>query len=66
MRVSWARVHWDHWFAWKPAKLSHEIDRLQDRGTFFIDPGQDIYIGQVIGECARENDMNSTSSAVRN
>ena len=36
---------------------AYEIDRLQDRGTFFIDPGQDIYIGQVIGECARENDM---------
>ena len=36
---------------------AYEIDRLQDRGTFFINPGQDIYIGQVIGECARENDM---------
>ena len=36
---------------------AYEIDRLQDRGTFFIDPGQDIYIGQVIGECAREYDM---------
>ena len=36
---------------------AYEIDRLQDRGTFFIDPGQDIYVGQVIGECARENDM---------
>ena len=36
---------------------AYEIDRLQDRGTFFITPGQDIYIGQVIGECTRENDM---------
>ena len=36
---------------------AYEINRLQDRGTFFINPGQDIYIGQVIGECARENDM---------
>ena len=34
-----------------------EIDRLQDRGTFFIDPGQDIYVGQVIGESSRDNDM---------
>ena len=34
-----------------------EIDRLQDRGTFFIDPGEDIYKGQVVGECARDNDM---------
>jgi GTP-binding protein len=34
-----------------------EIDRLQDRGTFFIDSGQDIYAGQVIGESSRDNDM---------
>jgi GTP-binding protein len=36
---------------------AYEIDRLQDRGIFFIDPGEDIYKGQVVGECARENDM---------
>ena len=36
---------------------AYEIDRLQDRGTFFIDPGEDIYKGQVVGECARDNDM---------
>ena len=34
-----------------------EIDRLQDRGTFYIDPGEDIYKGQVVGECARDKDM---------
>ena len=34
-----------------------EIDRLQDRGIFFINPGEDIYKGQVIGECSRTNDM---------
>ena len=34
-----------------------EIDRLQDRGTFFIDPGEDIYKGQIVGECARDKDM---------
>jgi len=36
---------------------AYEIDRLQDRGTFFIDPGQDIYAGQVVGESARDTDM---------
>jgi GTP-binding protein len=36
---------------------AYEIDRLQDRGIFFIDPGEDIYKGQVVGECARDNDM---------
>ena len=37
--------------------VAWEIDRLQDRGTFFIDPGEDIYGGQVVGECARDIDM---------
>jgi GTP-binding protein len=34
-----------------------EIDRLQDRGVFHIDPGQEIYRGQVVGECARNRDV---------
>jgi GTP-binding protein len=34
-----------------------EIDRLQDRGVFHIDPGQEIYRGQVVGECARSRDV---------
>ena len=35
----------------------YAIDRLQDRGKFFVDPGQDVYKGQVIGEHTRENDL---------
>jgi len=37
--------------------LAFAIDRLQDRGRFFIDPGEQVYKGQVIGENARENDL---------
>lgn len=37
--------------------LPFAIDRLQDRGRFFIDPGEQVYIGQVIGENARDNDL---------
>jgi GTP-binding protein len=33
------------------------INRLQDRGRFFVDPGQVIYPGQVIGEHTRDNDL---------
>jgi len=33
------------------------IDRLQDRGRFFIEPGQEVYKGQVIGEHTRDNDL---------
>ena len=36
---------------------AYEIDRLQDRGIFHIDPGQEIYRGQVVGECARDRDV---------
>jgi GTP-binding protein len=35
----------------------YAIDKLQDRGTFFINPGEDIYEGQVIGEQIREGDL---------
>ena len=33
------------------------INKLQDRGRFFISPGADIYKGQVIGENNRDNDL---------
>ena len=36
---------------------AYAIDRLQDRGRFFIDPNQDIYIGQIVGENAKAEDM---------
>ncbi len=37
--------------------LAFALDRLQDRGKFFIDPGEQVYKGQVIGEHARSNDL---------
>lgn len=39
------------------AGTAYSIDKLQDRGTFFVDPGEEIYIGQVIGEHTRDNDL---------
>ncbi|MFT7611488.1 MAG: GTP-binding protein [Parvicellaceae bacterium] len=33
------------------------LNRLQDRGRFFVDPGAVIYKGQVIGENSRDNDL---------
>lgn len=35
----------------------YAIDKLQDRGIFFINPGEDIYKGQVVGEHSRGNDL---------
>ncbi|MTI19854.1 translational GTPase TypA [Fulvivirga sp. RKSG066] len=36
---------------------AYSIDKLQDRGVFFVDPGEDLYMGQVIGEHSRDNDL---------
>ena len=39
---------------------AYAIDRLQDRGRFFIDINQEIYIGQVVGENSKDSDMGVT------
>lgn len=39
------------------AGTGYAIDKLQDRGVFFVDPGEDVYTGQVIGEHSRGNDL---------
>lgn len=36
---------------------AYSIDKLQDRGKFFIDPGEDVYAGQVVGEHIHDNDL---------
>ncbi len=41
----------------KGRAIPYSIDKLQDRGKFFVDPGEDIYEGQVIGENSRQDDM---------
>ncbi|MER0442285.1 translational GTPase TypA [Emticicia sp. W12TSBA100-4] len=35
----------------------YSIDKLQDRGVFFIDPSEEVYMGMVIGEHNRQNDI---------
>ena len=37
--------------------IPYSIDKLQERGKFFVEPGEKIYEGQVIGENARNEDM---------
>ncbi|MDC1504585.1 translational GTPase TypA [Winogradskyella sp.] len=37
--------------------IPYSIDKLQDRGKFFVEPGESIYEGQVIGENSRQDDM---------
>ena len=35
----------------------YSIDKLQDRGTFFVDPGEDVYTGQIIAEHIKPGDL---------
>jgi len=37
--------------------ITYSIDKLQDRGKFFVEPNENIYCGQVIGESTRSDDM---------
>lgn len=35
----------------------YSIDKLQDRGTFFVDPGEEVYAGQIIAENIKPGDL---------
>jgi GTP-binding protein len=37
---------------------AYSIDKLQDRGRFYVDPGEDVYIGQIIAEHIKPGDLN--------
>ena len=37
--------------------FAYSIDKLQDRGKFFIDPGEEVYAGEVVGEHVHDNDL---------
>ncbi|MDQ3111330.1 MAG: translational GTPase TypA [Bacteroidota bacterium] len=41
----------------KGTAVAYSIDKLQDRGTFFVDPGDEIYGGQILGEHIRPDDL---------
>lgn len=38
--------------------IAYSMNKLLDRGKFFIDPGDDIYCGEVVGEHTKERDLN--------
>ena len=35
----------------------YSIDKLQDRGTFFVDPGEEVYAGQILAENIKPGDL---------
>jgi len=37
--------------------IAYSIDKMQDRGRFFVNPGEEVYMGQVIGENTRMDDL---------
>ena len=38
--------------------IAYSMNKLLDRGRFFVEPGEEIYAGQVLGEHTRERDLN--------
>lgn len=38
--------------------VAYSMNKLLDRGKFFIDPGEEVYAGQVVGEHTRDRDLN--------
>src|SRR5690625_7945576 len=36
--------------------IAYALDRLQDRGAFFVGPGEEVYEGQIVWENNREDD----------
>lgn len=36
---------------------AYSIDKLQDRGTFFVDPGEEVYTGQIVAENIKPGDL---------
>jgi GTP-binding protein len=41
----------------KGSAIAYSIDKLQDRGKFFIDPGEEVYTGMILGEHIRPDDL---------
>ncbi|MBS1565634.1 MAG: translational GTPase TypA [Bacteroidetes bacterium] len=39
------------------ATTAYSIDKLQDRGSFFVDPGDEVYVGQIIAEHIKPGDL---------
>lgn len=38
--------------------FAYSIEKLQDRGIFFLDPGTEVYVGMIVGENNRDSDLN--------
>jgi GTP-binding protein len=44
---------------------AYSIDKLQDRGSFFIDPAEEIYAGQIIAEHIKPGDLNVNATELK-
>ena len=44
---------------------AYSIDKLQDRGRFFVDPGDDVYVGQIIAEHIKPGDLNVNATEAK-
>ena len=53
MRTNGSLVSWE-----TGESIAYSMNKLLDRGRFFVEPGEEIYGGQVVGEHTRERDLN--------
>lgn len=44
---------------------AYSIDKLQDRGRFFVDPGDEVYVGQIIAEHIKPGDLNVNATEAK-
>ncbi|MBX2918051.1 MAG: translational GTPase TypA [Ferruginibacter sp.] len=44
---------------------AYSIDKLQDRGRFFVDPGDEVYAGQIIAEHIKPGDLNVNATEAK-
>lgn len=51
-RINWSMTSMDKWTA-----MRYSIWKLQERGTIFVEPGDELYEGMVVGESAKPGDM---------
>jgi len=46
--------------------IAYSMNKLLDRGKFFVDPGEEIYMGMVVGEHTRDRDLNVNICKTKN
>lgn len=64
--ASWACARTAPWLPCIPTKaVAYALDTLQQRGTLYVEPGDECYEGMIVGENAKEGDMDVNVSKTK-